>query len=232
MIYEERYTVVGIRDGRSFLDLCRQEAIPAARTAGGQVLCLVTGLIGDPGNAFLQMTAYEDLEAWLAAQGMLPQSRKRYVHSEQVRLLRQVAYLPRGVPSAEDRRAAYGYRRFFIDPASLDRFVECSEQGVWPRHHAAGSRILGLWTPLAQSFPMEVVLMTGYHGPGHWEETRFYGRKPDHIDDETWERGRSLGAERNNLLIGGSWVRLFRAHDVQAQARQEAPATPATGGEE
>ena len=58
--------------------------------------------------------------------------------------------------------------------------------------------------------------MTGYHGPGHWEETRFFAGKPSGISDELWERGRNLTAERSSLLIRSSWVRIFRAHDIDA----------------
>jgi len=215
LIYEERYTVVGIRAGRDYLDLCREKTITAIQADGGRVLCLVTGLIGDPGNAFLQMTGYADFAAWQATQDAYSADRKELVENEQVRLLRPVASLPKTVLPPEDRRATYGYRRFFIDPADLDRFVQYSEEGVWPLYHAVDCRILGLWTPLAVTYPMEIILMTGYHGPGHWEETRFFGGKPEGIDDTLWERGRTLGAERNRLLIRSSWVRIFRAHDIE-----------------
>ena len=218
MIYEERYTTIGVRDGRGHLALCREQTIPAIRSAGGEVLCLVNGLVGDPANSFLQMTAYGDLEAWQTAQASFTADRHQFVDNEQVRLLRQVAYLPQGAPAPEDRRASYGYRKFFIDPANLDRFVECSEQGVWPLYHAFGCRILGLWTPLAVSYPMEIILMTGYHGPGHWEESRFFNGQPAGIDDDVWKKGRSLGAERTGMLIRSSWVRLFRAHDMEPAA--------------
>ncbi len=214
MIYEERYTTVGLRDVGEYLALCRRSIVPAIRAAGGQVLCLVTGMVGDPGNAVLMMTGYKDVTAWGDAQQCFGAERNHLIDTEHVRLLRQVAYLPRGVPEPHDRRASYGYRRFFIDPISLDRFVECSEQGVWPLYHAVDCRVLGLWTPLESTFPMEILLMTGYHGPGHWEETRFFAGKPSGISDELWERGRSLGAERNSLLVRSSWVRIFRAYDI------------------
>ncbi len=214
MIYEERFTTVSPEGGREYLNLCRQQTIPALRAAGGEILCLVTGQIGDPGNTFLTMTGFPSLEAWQAAQECYGAERTEMVDSEQVRLLRRVASLPKGPPSPEDRRASYGYRRFFIDPADLAQFVRCSEEGVWPLHHASGSRILGLWTPLESTYPMEIVLMTGYDGPKHWEATRFYDGKPAGLDDGLWERGRTLGRERNGLVIRNSWVRLFRAHDV------------------
>ena len=214
MIYEDRYTLVDDRKGRDYRDLCREKTLPAIRSAGGQVLCLATGLIGEPASAFRQMTGFADLDAWHAAQEVYTGSREDMVESEEVRLLRQVAYLPQGVPSPEDRRACYGYRRFFIRRANLDRFVQCSEEGVWPLHHAADCRILGLWTTLAVTDPMEILLMTGYHGPGHWEETRFFGVKPDGINESVWRKGREMGAERNSLRVGSTWVRLLRALDI------------------
>jgi len=214
MIYEDRLTMADSRKARDYLALCREKTLPAVRSAGGQVLCLVTGLVGEPASASRQMTGFADLDAWQSAQEVYTTGREEMVESEEVRLLRQVAYLPRGVPSPEDRRACFGYRRFFIRRANLDRFVHCSEEGVWPLYHAADCRILGLWTPLAVTDPMEILLMTGYHGPGHWEETRFPSGKPEGIDEGVWQRGRELGAERNGLLVGSTWVRLFRAHDV------------------
>ncbi len=214
MIYEDRYTVVDDKKVRDYLELCRKKKIPAIRSAGGQVLCLANGLVGEPGNTFRQMTGFTDIEAWQAAQEVYTTDREEMVESEQVRLLTQVAYLPDGVPSPEDRRACYSYRRFFIRRADRDRFVETSEKGVWPLYHAADCRILGLWTTLAAIDPMEILLMAGYHGPGHWEETRFIHGKPEGIDDKVWENGRAMGAERNTLRVGSTWVRLFRAHDI------------------
>jgi len=180
------------------------------------VLCLASGMVGDPDNAVLMMTGYEDAIAWQNVQECLGTGRKHLIDTEQVRLLRQVAHLPHGVPEPNDRRACYSYRRFFIDPTSLDRFVECTEQGVWPLYHTTDSRMLGLWTHLENTFPMEIVLMAGYHNLRHWEETRPSAGKPSGITDELWERGRSLLAERSSLMIRGSGVRIFRAYAIDA----------------
>ena len=214
MIYEDRYTLVDDRKGRDYRDLCREKMLPAIGSAGGQVLCLATGLVGEPANAFVQMTGFADLDSWHAAQEVFLSDREEMIETERVRLLRQVAYLPDGVPALEDRRACYSYRRFFIRRAVLHRFVRCSEEGVWPLYYAADCRMLGLWTTLAVADPMEVLLMAGYHGPGHWEETRFFHGKPDGIDDEVWRKGREMGAERNSLRVGSTSVRLLRALDI------------------
>ena len=212
MIYEDRHTLVNIRAGRDYLEMCRQKIIPAIRAAGGHHLVLATGLVGDPGNSFLQFTGYESFSAWEAAQGAFPPERQQYVEEEQVRLLRPVVPDPVVELPVEDRRPAYGYRRFFIDPASLADFVRYSREGVWPLFHARGCRMLGLWTPLAATSPMEILLITGYYGPGHWEATRLFSGKPDDVDQELWDRGRELGEKRSRLLVNRSWVRLFRAH--------------------
>jgi hypothetical protein len=137
------------------------------------------------------------------------------IEEEEVRLLRGIASRPTGeaIPM-EDRRASFGYRRFFIDRENLGEFVRCSEEGVWPLYHAAGCRVLGLWTPLAATAPMEIILMTGYDGPGHWQETRFFTGKPEGIDEEVWTKGRELGAARGAMMVRSSWVRIFRAHPI------------------
>ena len=57
---------------------------------------------------------------------------------------------------------------------------------------------------------MEIVLLTGYHGPAHWEETRTRNSDvPEGYDPVMWERSLRLGAQRNQLPIK-TWVRLMR----------------------
>ena len=68
MIYEDRYTTVDDKKVRDYLGFCRGKTIPAIRSAGGQVLCLANGLVGDPANSFVQITGFTDIEAWQAAQ--------------------------------------------------------------------------------------------------------------------------------------------------------------------
>jgi len=184
------------------------------QSAGGQVLVLLTGLIGDCGNAFLQITGFSDLGSWQAAQESLTSGRDELLQSEEVRLLRPVASRPKESIPPEDRRPVYSYRRLFINPADLPKFVQYSEDGVWPLYEASDCRILGLWTPLAATNPLELILMAGYHGPAHWEETRFFRGKPEGLDQGLWERGRSLGRQRNQLSVRGTWVRLWRAHEL------------------
>ena len=214
MIYEERYTRVELRRVRDYLHFCRDNTLPAIQSEGGQIICLATGLIGDPNNAVLQITGFSGVTSWQAAQKSLPAGRDEFVQSEEVRLLRPIASRPKEIIPLEDRRPVYSYRRFFINPADFSKFVEYSEDGVWPLYEAADCRILGLWTPLPATSPLEIVLMAGYHGPGHWEETRFFQGKPEGIDDGLWERGQTLGRQRGELSVQGSWVRLWRVYQL------------------
>jgi hypothetical protein len=215
MIYEERYTRAELRRVREYLHFCRDSMLPAMHSAGGQVICLATGLIGDPNNAVLQITGFSDLASWQAAQANLASGRNELVQSEEVRLLRPIASRPKEVIPSEDRRPVYSYRRFFINPSDLAKFVECSEDGVWPLYEAVDCRVLGLWTPLPATSPLEIILMAGYHGPGHWEETRFFQGKPEGLDDGLWERGQELGRQRGALSVQGSWVRLWRVYPLE-----------------
>ena len=107
----------------------------------------------------------------------------------------------------------YGYRGFFIRPADLDEFVHCSENGIWPRIETQGACILRLWATLAITDPLEVVLLTGCHGPAHWEETRDNKEIPPNVDRLVWEASRELESRRRQLAIR-SWVRLMRAVEV------------------
>ena len=213
MIYEERYTTANLAATRDYINFCREKMCPKMKTAGGQVICLLTGLIGDMGNAFLQITGFADLNTWQAAQEGLAADRDNLVESEQIRLLRSVASRPRLEIPPEDRRACYSYRRLFMAPDDLARFVKCSEEGVWPLYEAADCRILGLFTTLAATNPLELVLMTGYNGPGHWENTRINNWGIDGIDKQLWEQGQTALRQRGPLSVRGSWVRLWRALD-------------------
>ena len=73
--------------------------------------------------------------------------------------------------------------------------------------------MLGLWATLAETDPLEVVLMTGYNGPGHWEETRDDRPMPETFDAGLWERNMELRAIRSRITIK-SVVCLMRAIEV------------------
>ena len=70
--------------------------------------------------------------------------------------------------------------------------------------------MLGLWTTVAATSPMEIVLLTGYYGPAHWEETRAYQDEPlEGIDPEVWGT-QQVGSSPRRLLTTRTWVRLMR----------------------
>jgi|SRR5581483_124613 len=221
MLYEER--TINLKRGAlgDYLKWHRGQAREAVHGAGGRVLCLMAGLIGSPATELLQVTGYPDFGAWEKSQSDPPSPPDGLVEGEEVRLLRAIAARPKPSLPAEDRRAVYGYRRFFTRTADLEEFAVCSGEGVWPRIEAQGACILGLWTTVAVTEPQEVVLLTGYHGPGHWEATRGDLPMPEGFDKDLWEKGARLGARRNQLTLR-SWVKLMRAMELD-----EAPVVPA-----
>lgn len=146
MIYEER--TVTTRRGKvdEYVKLFREHIKPAIEAEGGEVLRMVSGLIGAPATELIAFTRFADIASWERAQGQMSAERMGTVESEKVRLLRSIASRPKQVIPDEDGRAVFGYRRFLIDPTDLDDFVRYSEEGIWPRVEAQGASVLGLWT--------------------------------------------------------------------------------------
>ena len=207
-IYELKHTT--LRSGVLDDYLGKLAQLESAQTEG-RTLCVLTGLIGYPPEEVLQVTRFSGIDAWQQAQSHVPDL--GLAEKEEVRLMRSISSRPKELVPAEDRRAVYGYRRFFIRPNDLEEFVHCSEDGIWPRIEAQDARILGLWATLAATDPLEVGLLTGYHGPAHWEETRDTREMPPNMDRRVWETARKLGTRRRQLAIR-SWVCLMRAVEV------------------
>lgn len=214
MIYEERFTLTTVRGTRDYLKLFQEKMAPGIKAAGGEPLLLLQGMIGDRGNSVFQITRFPDVAAWEGAQSNPVAGRESLVEEEEVRLLKSVSIRPKKVLPKEDRRPVYSYRKLFINPASLQQFVEDSEKGVWPLYETAGCAVFGLFTPVAATNPLELILMTGYKGVWHWEETRFLEGKPKEIDQKLFEQGRNRVSDRSQLSVRGSWVRLWRAHEI------------------
>ena len=210
MIYEERSILLQPRALADFAASFDQTIMPTVEAHGGETLCTLSAAIGDPDEEVLQITRYPDYGAWEAAQADRPVLPKELTRTESVRLLKPVANRPKSEIPPEDLMPFYGHRRFFIHPSDLDEFVRHSEDGIWPRIEAQGACILGLWTTVAATSPMEIVLLTGYEGPAHWEETRATkDESPEGIDPEMWVRSRRAAQERR-LLTTKTWVRLMR----------------------
>ena len=213
MIYEERRIIAKRGKADAYADLVRQSIKPAFEANGGEVIALVQGLIGAPIEEIIQVTRFPDLGHWQKAQETLSIGRMELIESEETRVMRSIASRPKPVIPAEDSRAVYGYRRFFIDPEDHDDFVRYSEEGIWPRIEWQGACILGLWSPIAATSPQEIVLMTGYHGPAHWEETRTIQARPTEYDESSWERIREMHTARRQLPLR-SWVCLMRNIEI------------------
>ena len=213
MIYEERLTLSHSKSASDYLEFCKDEHWPKLRAAGGEPICLLSGLIGDPANQYLQMTAFEDVQAWEAAQSKVAPSPQKLVETESVRLFRPIASRPKPQIPSEDRRAVYGARRFFIDPADLADFVNSSQNGIWPRIESQGACILGLWATIATTQPMEILLLTGYHSPTHWEETRVTSSQQTEVD-QCLKQQESPLRDRRIDISQQTWVRLMKAHEI------------------
>jgi hypothetical protein len=145
VIYELRQTTLRSHGLDDYVRQASQEPWPRPDTADAKLLCRLSGLIGYPPEEVLEVTRFPGLAAWTRAQQELPEN--GLAEKQEVRLLRSIASRPKALVPAEDVRAIYGYRRFFIRPAGLDEFVHCSENGIWPRIEAEGACILGLWPP-------------------------------------------------------------------------------------
>jgi len=213
LIYEERRTLVEPNRVANFLKIREDETWPSSRSYGGRVICLLSGLIGAPQNEFVQFTSYPDFDSWESAQSDAEHTLEEVIQTEEARLLKPISSRPKEDIPREDFRAVYGHRRFIINPTDIDEFVHCSEDGIWPRIESQGACILGLWTTVSSEFPMEITILTGYHSPSHWEETRFGGTAPAEVDKNLWEKEEPLRQRRVDMTLR-SWVRLMRSHNV------------------
>ena len=211
MIYEERRTLTHAKSAADYLEYCQTDLWPKLKAESGQPICLLSGLIGDPANQYLQVTEFEDAQAWEVAQNSVPPSPHEMVVSESVRLMQSIASRPKTQMPKEDQRAVYGCRQFLINPADLLDFVNSSQNGIWPRIESQGARVLGLWSTVAVTQPMEILLLTGYHSPTHWEETRVTSSQQTSVDEEVRQQESPLRNRRLDISQK-TWVRLMQAH--------------------
>ena len=79
MITEERTVHLSQGQLSPYLELIRNAISPSIRASGGRILCLLQGLIGSPSTKLLQMTQYENIEAWQLAQGAWTTNREEYI---------------------------------------------------------------------------------------------------------------------------------------------------------
>ena len=200
LVYEERRTKLLHGSLPEFISQVGEGGYSGLHQPGGELLCVLGSLIG-------RITSFEDLSSWQSSSEQYELS--ELVETETVRLLRPVAERPLKVTLDEHRRDYYGYRRFHIDAADLSELVHDSENGVWPRIELQDARILGLFAEIGRPSPLEVVLVTGYHSPSHWEATRVGAGQPDDMPDEVWETGQRLRIRRAEISQT-QWVHLMR----------------------
>lgn len=212
-VYEQRQVTLRPKSLNDYVQQIHEQSWPHLNNEGASVLCLLNGLIGLPAEEVIQITRFPDLASWHRYRTRVNLPGSPLVVKEEVRLLRPIASRPKVQMQPEDKKGVYGYQRAFIRPTDLAEFVRCSEDGIWPRIEAQGARVLGLWATLAETDPLEVVLMTGYNGPGHWEETRDNRPIPENFDATLWERNMELRAIRSRITIK-SVVCLMRAIEV------------------
>lgn len=212
MITEERLVHLSQGQLPQYLDLIRNTISPSIRASGGRILCLLQGLIGSPSTKLIQMTQFENIEAWQLAQGAWTVNREEHIIQESTRILKPISSRPKEIVPPEDRRTIYGYRKFTISPSSITEFAVCSEEGIWPRLEKEGACILGMWSNAESVTPSEVILLTGYHSLDHWESTRFHSESPNEKDD-LWNRESALRSRREQLTLQ-TFVEIMTSADL------------------
>lgn len=214
-LWEERRTFLHDGAAANYRALYLKSIWPWLAARGARPLLLANGLIGAPATAFIAMTGYPDFATYTRIQeefaSAMPE-RADLIHEERVRLLRDCGERPRREPHVGDRRAVYGVRSFVIRARDWPEFVRLSVEGVWRRIETQDARILGMFRDIAATEPLDVLLLTGYHGPAHWEATRGfdYPPPPGYPTDE-WQRAVELSRARARLLLRSS-VTLMQAH--------------------
>ena len=230
MIYEERRAVLRRGALDDYRTLMLDQIWPFLIARGVRPLCLLSGLIGMPITETYSFTGFGDLadwerlqlhsdrarpagvdaSAWEALRDAL-QRRAELIVEERVRLLAPSGVRPKPETPLADRRPVYGMRRFVIRRQDWPEFERQSAEGIWVRIEAQDACILGLFHDLAATDPLEVTLLTGYHGPAHWESTRAWREQPREMTEDLWQRGQRAGAARNALTLT-SHVCLMNAH--------------------
>jgi hypothetical protein len=223
-VFEQRRVILHRGAFPAYRRYVHETLWPTLTAAGNRPLCLLTGLIGSSINETYLFTGFPDLAAWQRAQpemaGASPEAggkgpssklRQELISEEQVRLLVDSGVRPKSTITVDDRRSVYGMRRFWIRPTDWPAFVRHSADGVWPRIESQGACILGLFRDAAVTEPMEAVLLTGYHGPAHWEETRSHGESTVGIS-EAMSEGSRRALEGRGALTLRSYVCLMSAH--------------------
>ena len=221
-IYEHRRTMVAPGRFEDYRALMLDQVWGGLEDAGYRPLCFLSIFIGgtpEETHTFVGYPSWDELQRGQElvsgvgdlSRGDLRSARRELVVSEEMRP--RIAFSGRPLPETptEDRRAAYGIRRWLIDPEHWDHFTALSHDGVWPAMDAMGHRVLGQFRDAALTDPLEVLNLPGYHSAGHWYETR----SPQNPDSGVPDKLRRLFEERlaeRDALVRETWVQLANAH--------------------
>jgi hypothetical protein len=217
------------RRGRSFANDYLDTVWPYLEGRGAVPLCCLNGVIGASADEWLLVTGFGSLDDYAQVQADLSvvasataaeagpvtaalQRRRDAVTSERIRLVTACAQRPKALLEPADRRDYYGVRHFYVGQPDRAEFVRTSADGVWPLIESQDARILGMFRDLAAADPLDVLLLTGYTGPAHWEATRGISYpRPDGFPADAWQAAKDAAAQRP-ALIQRSYVWLMRAH--------------------
>lgn len=210
MLYEVRRLVAERGAGPRLRAALLDQVWPTLEGAGIQPLCLLNGLIGVSAEEHLFVIGYQDSNAWQTAQPVLPLPPPELVSAQDTRLYTPSEVRPKAAIPVEDRRAVYGVRRFRTGASDWPAFVRSSASGIWPRIERQGACILGLFREASAADPLDVLLLTGYHGPAHWQDTRTTSGRPAGMPAALWQADTAARTERGGLTLD-SYVALMTA---------------------
>ena len=218
-LYEHRVTTV--KPGR-FGDFCQlylKETWRRLADAGYRPLCLLNPTIGGMPEEVHSLVGFPSWDDWSIGQEIITGLgddayrgvRRDLVLSEAVRPRIAFSGRPLSETPESDRRPVYGVRRWTIDPANWDRFMDLTENGVWPALDVMGHRVLGTFRDAALTDPLEVLNLAGYRSVGNWHETRSGADPSSGVPEQLRQIFIEQRRERISL-VRHTWVQLMNVH--------------------
>jgi len=205
IIEEQKWTIAPKNDG-IFLDFFLKDYYPHLLKYDIEKVCLLRGMIGKSSNEFILISYCKDIISWERYVDSNIPSHEAVLSAESV-LLKPISSDVLVSLPPESLKNIYGYREFIIKTKDMDKFVECSERGIWPRVRSQGGKVLGLWANMSKANIARILLLTGYDSVGHWEETRStnqYGLTFENVSQASVElanQEKTLRNIRENITI-------------------------------
>jgi|GEM_PF-343145 len=222
--YEERRVMLKRGALGAYRKLVLETTWPALIEAGARPLCLLSGLIGAPVQETYLFVGFPDAVSWQQGQGLITglsveegraagpiRARAALLEEESARLLIPSPFRPSAEPRREERRAVYGFRKWWIKPETFPEFEHCTHEGVWPAMDAMGHWVLGHFREAFTSELLEVSNLAGYYDPAHWQRTRTAAAPENNVPAELLAKLAELAPRRNALTLK-SYVKLMTAH--------------------